>query len=130
MLAQHPANLLLRFVLEVMALVAVGQWGWRTGAGFSSMFTRLALTIGPPLVMAVLWGVFRAPDDMTQPNGKKPIVAVPGKVRLALELVFFGFAVWTMFASGQVLMGATAVFALLLHHAWSIQRLVKLWRGR
>ena len=52
------ANLALRFLLEVCALVALGYWGFKTGG---SLITKLALGIGAPLLAAVLWGTFVAP---------------------------------------------------------------------
>jgi len=130
LLSQHPANLLLRFILEIVALVVVGQWGWQIGAAFPSALARYTLAFGLPLLLALLWAVFRAPNDSTQPEGKKPIVAVPGKVRLAIELVFFGLALWAVFSTGRVLFGAAIAFALVLHHLWSVDRLARLWRGR
>lgn len=130
MLSQHPANLLLRFVLEIVALVGVGQWDWQAGASLPGPAWRYVLAFGVPLLMAVLWAVFRIPNDPTQPGGKKPIVTVPGRGRLALELAFFGFAVWAVFTSGRVLLGAALTFAILLHYFWSADRLIRMWRGR
>jgi hypothetical protein len=125
MLAQHPANLLLRFVLEVTSLVIAGQWAWRAAEGLGSA-PRLLLTIAVPLLMAVLWGVFRVPGDPSPE--KKPIVAVPGTARLVLELAFFGFALWAAFANGQTALALGFGFGLLLHHLWSVGRLAWLVR--
>lgn len=125
MLAEHPANLLLRFMLEMASLVVVGQWGWYVGAE-SPLAVRLLLAIGLPLVMAVLWAIFRTPGDASSAN-KPPVVAVPGKLRLLLELVFFGFALWSVFARGQAALGWGLAFALALHHIWSLSRLAWLW---
>jgi hypothetical protein len=136
MLAQHPANLMLRFVLEVVSLIVVGQWGWYRSQGWPTA-ARLALTIGLPLVLAVLWAVFRTPEDPSggpgaraegERKGGHAIVAVPGKLRLALELAFFAFAVWTTFDRGQSALGLGLIFVLALHHIWSLNRLVWLWR--
>lgn len=128
MLAQHPANLLLRFVLEVAGLVIAGQWGWRAAAGWPAL-PRLLLTIGLPLLMATLWAVFRYPGDTTG-GGKHATVAIPGPARLLLELAFFGFALYAAFANGQTALGIGFAFALLLHHAWSFNRLAWLARGK
>jgi hypothetical protein len=127
-LSNHPANLILRFVLEIVALVAVGQWAWRVGESFGSALARIAFTIGLPLLMAALWAVFRAPDDPTQPEQKKPIVAISGPLRLLLEAVFFGFAVWTAFNMQRVGFGLVMVIALLLHYFWSAERVIRLIR--
>ena len=52
------ANLALRFLLELCALVALAYWGFETGSGAIAKF---ALGIGAPLVAAVVWGAFVAP---------------------------------------------------------------------
>jgi Protein of unknown function (DUF2568) len=52
------ANLALRFLLGLCALVALGYWGIKTGSG---AIAEVALGIGAPLVAAVVWGVFVAP---------------------------------------------------------------------
>jgi hypothetical protein len=43
--------------------------------------------IGLPLIAYAIWGIFRVPND----PGKSP-VAKSGVIRLAYEVVFFGFA--------------------------------------
>jgi hypothetical protein len=68
------ANLALRFLLELCALVALGYWGFKTGGG---LITKLALGIGAPLLAAVVWGTFLAP---------RAAVPTPGLLRLVLEL--------------------------------------------
>ena len=45
-------NLMLRFSLELFALGSLAYWGFQTGKG--SM--RVLLTIGAPLIIAVVWG--------------------------------------------------------------------------
>jgi hypothetical protein len=122
-LTQHPANLILRFVLEVAALIAIGQWGWQTGQGLN----RYLLAFGLPLLLAAIWAVFRTPDD---PSSGKGVVAIPGRARLALEILFFGFAVWTMFASNRAFFGIVFLVALLLHYMWSLNRVAWLMRER
>ena len=87
-MANNPIILAVRFLLEILALIAMGYWGWRQGEGL----VRYVLALGVPLVAALLWGVFRVPGD----PGDAP-VAVPGAVRLLLEAVYFGFAVWALF---------------------------------
>jgi hypothetical protein len=126
LLSQHPANLILRFVLEITALVSVGQWGWSAGRAGAA---RIALAFGLPLMMAAAWAVFRPLRDSSVPGGKKPIVAIPGRARLALELVFWAAAVAAMFAAGSAALAFAMILALLLHHLWSADRLVALWRG-
>ena len=45
-------NLALRFILELCALVALGDWGFKTGSG---ALAKIALGIGTLLVAAVVW---------------------------------------------------------------------------
>jgi Protein of unknown function (DUF2568) len=82
------ANLALRFLLELCALVALGYWGFRTGSG---AITKVALGIGAPLVAAVVWGVFVAPRAPLEP---------PGVVVLLLQVLVFGSAVAGLAATG------------------------------
>lgn len=114
-MANHPLHLLLRFLLELSALFALGFWGWTQQSGV----LRLVWTIGFPLVFAILWGTFRVPDD----PGKAP-VAVPGIVRLLLELVFFGAAVWSLNAAGQGNWGLVFGIIVLIHYLISYDRLI------
>ena len=53
------ANLGLAFLVELIALGILAWWGVRTGG---SLPGKLALGIGTPLVAAVLWGLFAAPQ--------------------------------------------------------------------
>ena len=74
------ANLALRFLLELCALVALGYWGFKTGSG---ALAKIALGIGTPFVAAIVWGVFVA--------ARAP-VALPGVVVLLLQALVFGSA--------------------------------------
>lgn len=55
-----PANLALRFLLELCILVALGYWGFKTRAGWA---VKIGLGIGGPLVVAVVWEIFLAPNS-------------------------------------------------------------------
>jgi hypothetical protein len=83
------ANLALRFLLELCALIALGYWGFTTGSG---AITKVALGIGVPLVAALGWGVFVAP---------RAPVALPGFVVLLLEVLVFGSAAAGLVATGH-----------------------------
>ena len=93
----NPINLTVRFVLELLALFAMGVWGWTQHSGL----TQWVMTLLLPLGAAALWGVFRVPND---PG--KAVVAVPGWVRLLLEALFFGVAVACLYQSGYQTVGA------------------------
>ena len=85
----RTANLALRFLLELCALVALGYWGFKTGGG---LITKLALGIGAPFRAAVVWGTFLAP---------RAAVLTPGLLRLVLELGVFGSAAAALYAAGR-----------------------------
>lgn len=123
MLAQHPANLLLRFALEITGLVGIGRWGWETFQGFP----RLLAAFGLPLVLALLWMTVGTPGDTSR--GKPPLKSVPGRVRLGMEAAFLLFAIYCFLASGQPLLALFFGFALLLHYLWSAERVVWLMKN-
>jgi hypothetical protein len=73
-------NLLLRFLLELCMLGAVGYWGFSTADGAAA---QALLGVGAPLLMAVVWGVFVSP---------KASVPLPPVAWAALQAVLFGAA--------------------------------------
>ena len=56
----EAANLILRFLLELAALAALGWYGVRTG---ETTAAKIALGAGLPLAAAALWGLFAAPKS-------------------------------------------------------------------
>ncbi len=95
-MSSHPINLAVRFLLELAALAAIGFWGWSRGEGV----LRFVLALGLPLIAAVLWGTFRVPGDSSA-SGQTP-VAIPGVLRLLLELAIFACATWALYDAGTV----------------------------
>lgn len=118
-MGNHPLNLALRFILELTALFAFGYWGWTQHTGLS----RWLWTIGLPLAAAAMWGIFRVPGD----PGDAP-VAVPGLLRLLLELVFFGTAAWAFYAANRENWGIIFAIIVLIHYAFSYDRVLWLVR--
>jgi hypothetical protein len=116
-MGQNPLNLALRFILELAALAAIGYWGWTWGDGA----LRYILAIGLPLLAAALWGTFRVPGDASS-SGNAP-VAVPGLVRLLLELGFFAFATWGLYTSGATLLAWILGGLVLFHYLISYDRI-------
>ncbi|MHC1782287.1 MAG: YrdB family protein [Anaerolineaceae bacterium] len=111
----HPVVLTLAFFLELAGLVCMGVWGWQAGAGWM----RYALAAGIPLLAAALWGTFRVPGDIG-----KGLVAVPGWLRLALELAFYAFAVWALFRSGYAAVGWVMAALVVIRYAASFDRVL------
>ena len=116
-MGSHPINLAIRFLLELAALLAMGVWGWQQQEGW----LRLVLAVGVPLIAALLWGLFAVPHDPSR-SGKAPI-AVPGTVRLALELAIFAFATWALYAAGAVALSWLLGLAVVIHYALSYDRI-------
>lgn len=120
-MSQNPLNLILRFILEIAALIAQGYWGWTQHEGIA----RLLLGIGIPLIFAALWGIFRVPGDP-----KDAPVAVPGVVRLLLEAAFFGAAVGLLIAANQQSAATLLGILTLVHYVFSYDRIVWLLKQR
>jgi hypothetical protein len=111
---KNPLNLVLRFLLELAALAVFGYYGWTQFDGA----LRFLLAIGLPLVAASIWGIFRVPND-----GGRPIVRVPGLLRLLIEVIFFASATWCLFAAGAVTAGRVFGGITLAHYLISYDRL-------
>ncbi|MEV5647621.1 YrdB family protein [Nocardia sp. NPDC052254] len=52
-------NLSLAFVMELAALAALALWGWKVA---DATAIKVVSAIGAPLIAAVLWGLFAAPQ--------------------------------------------------------------------
>ena len=104
------ANLAVRFVLELCALAALAYWGAQVD---SHVVTRLALAVGAPLLAAVAWGVFVAPERR---------VDVP-VARWAVELGVFAAAVLGLLDAGRT------GLAVALAATYAVNRvLVSVWK--
>jgi ABC-type sugar transport system permease subunit len=107
-------NEVLRFILEVVALSALGYAGWNL---VEDALVSVVLATALPLLGATVWAVFRVDGDP-----KVAPVPVPGVVRLCIEVDFFTTAVVLLAVVGQV--AAAGLFAALLvgHYAWGHRR--------
>ena len=117
-----PANLALRFVLELAALVGIGALVWHLGEGIVAWIGVIAA----PLAAGAAWGTFNVADDPSR-SGKAP-VAVPGWIRLVLEVAVLvggaiGIAVAWSCPAGIVLGALVA-----LHYVASYRRVAWLTR--
>ncbi|NJC70891.1 YrdB family protein [Planosporangium thailandense] len=107
----RPANLALRFALELAGLVAFGYWGFVTPTGRP---LAVLLGLGAPLVAAALWGVLAAP---------KAPVRLPGAARLGFEIVWFGAAAAALIHAGRPFL------AVVLAALYAVNRvLMYVWR--
>ena len=120
-MSNNPVNLGFRFLLELYALYAMGYWS----SHFFPGRVGIVFVIFIPLIAAVVWGVFRIPSE--SPNGRA-LVPVPGWMRLLIEAVFFGFAIWGLFNADAIQAATIFGSALLLHYALSYDRIIALLR--
>jgi hypothetical protein len=86
-------NLLVRFLLELCMLAAVGYWGFKTQPGWAM---KILFGIGLPVLVAVLWGLFLAP---------RATYPLKGASYLILELTLLGSGSAALFASGKPTLG-------------------------
>lgn len=121
-MGSHPLNLTLRFFLEMSALIAMGYWGWTQNQGLP----RWLLTIGLPILAAVLWGTFAVPNDPSRSGGAP--VPTPGILRLLLELLFFALAAYALVASQQAPIGWAFAIVTIIHYVFSYDRVLWLIR--
>ena len=97
------ANLLVRFLLELCALGALGYWGFKTG---SATITKIGLGIGAPLVAAVVWGAFVSPQAPVQ---------LPGLLVLVFQVLVFGLAAAALVATGQQTLALVFVMIVVIN---------------
>lgn len=117
-MGSRPINLAIRFLLELSALLAMGVWGWRQGEGWF----RLLLALSVPIIAAVVWGTFAVPNDPSR-SGAAPI-AVPGILRLAIELAVFAFATWALYDLGFTGLSWALGIIVALHYIASYDRIL------
>lgn len=116
-MATHPVNLALRLLLELVALVAMGIWGWH----LNDTWFRYLLVAIVPVFAAIVWGTFAVPNDPSR-SGKAPI-KVPGALRLGLEFVFFVFAIWIFFDLEYTRLMWIMCSTVFLHYVLSYDRI-------
>ncbi|RPI90983.1 MAG: DUF2568 domain-containing protein [Chloroflexi bacterium] len=80
-------NLLVRFLLELCMLAAVGYWGFGNGSGWTM---KVILGIGLPILVAALWWL---------------AWRLSGLPRLMLELALLGSGAVALFASNRPELG-------------------------
>lgn len=98
----RSVNLAMAFLLELAVLVAVAHWGFTLPTG---RVLRAIVTIGAPVLMAVLWGLFAAP---------RASIALHGAASAAFQIAWFGVGALTLAAAGRTTLAIAlaAVYAL------------------
>ena len=108
--AVKAMNLAVAFILELAMLAAFAWWGFHTGDG---TIVRTLLGIGVPVFVAVIWGIFMAPNSSRR---------LKGAAYVALKIVLFGLAVAALVAVGQatlgIILGVVFLVNTVLLYAW------------
>lgn len=113
----NAAILGLHFLLELAALAALAYWGWITHDGLE----RWVWTIGLPVVAAFLWALLRTPGD-----GPDPVLAIPGLLRLVLELAILGGAAVALYVGGRDRIALAMAVLVVVDYALSYDRVARL----
>ena len=116
-MSKNPVNLVIRFILEVGAVLSFGIWGFR----LSAIWTQYLFVILLPLMFALIWGVFAVKNDPSRSG--KTVVSTSGLIRLIIELGLFGAATWMMFDLDFVILGWIYGAVVLLHYVISFDRI-------
>ncbi len=74
------ANVIVSFLIELAMLLAFAYWGFRTG---QNLWLKLALGLGVPLVVIVVWGLFLAPRAGYRADTTLGVVMTSGLFYLA-----------------------------------------------
>lgn len=98
-----PANLALRFTMEICSLIALGYWGFQTG---QNVLIKILLGIGLPLIAAVIWGTFVSP---------KARMRLPEIGRLFIEILVFGGGTLALYLAGRPTLAAIFGVLVLIH---------------
>jgi K+-sensing histidine kinase KdpD len=96
-------NLVFRFALELVVLVALFLWGVSVSG---ELLVRIVLGLGAPALAVAVWALFVAPRASRR---------LPDPQRLAVEIVVFGAGVLAFLATGEVLLGAMLAAAAAIN---------------
>ena len=117
----HPLNLALRFLLELVMLAILADWGYHLFPGGKGVAAAMVF----PFAAAALWGVFRIPNDP-----RPAPVAIPGPLRLILEWGLFGWAAWALHDLGHDDWAWVLAGVLVAHYLFSYDRTGAMLRNR
>lgn len=110
-------NLLLRFSLEVAALIFIGVFAWTHFNGFF----KYVLTLVLPIAVMIIWSVFAVPNDPSRSG--QTVIAVNGVIRLFIELLIFAMAVAALYFSNLKTVCIIFFCLILLHYITSAGRI-------
>lgn len=114
----HPANLALRFFLELAALAGFAVFAWNWTSGVWRYLAAAAIVVG----IGVLWATFAVPGDPSR-SGHAP-VPVSGTVRLILELLVLLGGAFALYLAGYGWIALLLAALIAVHYGLSVERLV------
>lgn len=109
-------NSLLRFLLELWALIALGQWGY----SLSVTPTKYIYAVGIPLCFAICWGVFAVQGDPSRSG--QTVISTPGWIRLIFECIFFGLAIFSWYQLDKPRGAGLILILIVIHYAIDYKR--------
>jgi len=104
-------NLGVRFLLEILALIILGYWGFKTQHG---TILKVVIGIGAPLLFAVIWGMFGAP---------KARFGLRGFPFLFLELIVFGLPFVALLVTEKTTLASLYGVVVILNLVF-----IKIWK--
>ena len=110
----RPANLALKFGVELAAIAALGYWG----ATLDGDVAPVLAAVAAPLAAAGLWGVLAAPRSPRR-------LAI--RARVPFELAIFALAAAALFAAASTLTAVIFASAVVLNAA--LLTLFDQWEG-
>lgn len=114
----HPINLAVRIILEIIALISVGIWGWNK----TDSFLKFVLAIGLPILLGAIWGTFAVPDDPSRSG--QTVIATSGVIRLVIELGIFTIATLAIYNQGQQKFSYIFAIIVIIHYLISYDRIL------
>lgn len=78
-------NIALRFLLELCILGVIGYWGFQVGKG---PVIKGTFAVVLPLIIAVIWGLFGAPEATWK---------LQGALHLMLEIIILGLGIVALY---------------------------------
>lgn len=100
--------------MELAALAGLVTWGFQPA---HTIWQKILMGIGLPILAAVAWAIFRVPND-----SGRAMVAIPGVLRLVLELVVSGRSAFAWYAAGHTTLALVLAAAILLDYAIMLER--------
>ncbi|ASK61880.1 hypothetical protein CFK37_06755 [Virgibacillus phasianinus] len=109
----QAANLGLRFLIEICALVIIGYWGFQTGQNWAG---KGLLGIILPLFVAFVWGMMLSP---------KAKIHLLKPFHLLLEIIILGAPILLLLSlenvDATVIYGSLNIVNMILLFAWKAE---------